>query len=45
MYLPRSLNAIHSWHLNVKQNNIGVQFPDLLYGLFSVPRFAANIHG
>ncbi len=45
MYLLGSLNAVHSWHLNVEQNNIRVQLSDLLYSLFPVTRFAANIHG
>ena len=44
-YLLGSLNAVHSWHLNVEQNNIRVQLSDLLYSLFPVTRFAANIHG
>ena len=45
MYLLGRLNAIHSWHLNVEQNNIGMELPYLPYGLFSVLRFATDIHG
>jgi len=43
MYSLRDLNAIHSWHFDIKQDNIGPKFCDLFQGLFAIFGFATDM--
>ena len=43
MYSLRSLNAIHSRHFDIKQDNIGPKFCELFQGLFAIFSFTTDM--